>query len=90
MKSIPRINKRESLLLLGHKGLIGSALLKQLKNRNYKNIITVEKNKLDLLNFSKLENLLKEKKHIEYGRNAKINSDNFTWDKVIENYKQIL
>ena len=62
MKSIPRINKRESLLLLGHKGLIGSALLKQLKNRNYKNIITVEKNKLDLLNFSKLENFFKKKK----------------------------
>jgi len=40
--------------------------------------------------YSSIENLLKEKKHIEYGRNAKINSDNFTWDKVIENYKQIL
>ena len=49
--------KKESLLLLGHKGLIGSALLKQLKNRNYKNIITLEKKKLNLLNFSKLENL---------------------------------
>ena len=43
MKSTPKINKKESLLLLGHKGLIGSALLKQLNNRNYKNIITVEK-----------------------------------------------
>ena len=62
MKSIRIINKRESLLLLGHKGLIGSALLKQLKNRNYKNIITIEKNKLDLLNFSKLENFFKKKK----------------------------
>ena len=40
--------------------------------------------------YSSIENLLKEKKHIEYGRNAKINSDNFTWDKVIENYKRIL
>jgi len=40
--------------------------------------------------YSSIENLLKEKKHIEYGRNAKINSDNFTWDKVIEKYKRIL
>ena len=40
--------------------------------------------------YSSIENLLKEKKHIEYGRNAKINSDNFTWDKIIENYKRIL
>ena len=62
MKLTPKLNKKESLLLLGHNGLIGSALLKQLKNRNYKNIITVEKKKLDLLNFSKIENFLKKKK----------------------------
>jgi GDP-L-fucose synthase len=62
MKLTPKLNKKESLLLLGHNGLIGSALLKQLKNRNYKNIITVEKKKLDLLNFSKIENFFKKKK----------------------------
>ena len=61
MKLTPKLNKKESLLLLGHNGLIGSALLKQLKNRNYKNIITVEKKKLDLLNFSKIENFFKKK-----------------------------
>ncbi len=49
-------------MLLGHNGLIGSALLKQLKNRNYKNIITLEKKRLNLLNFSKLENFFKKKK----------------------------
>ena len=54
MKLTPKINKKESLLLLGHNGLIGSALLKQLKNRNYKNIITVKKKKINLLNFLKL------------------------------------
>ena len=61
MKLIPKINKNESLLLLGHNGLIGSALLKQLKNRNYKNIITIKKEKINLLNFSKLENFFKKK-----------------------------
>ena len=55
MKLTPKLNKKDSLLLLGHNGLIGSALLKQLKNRNYKNIIIVEKKKLDLLNFSKIK-----------------------------------
>ena len=40
--------------------------------------------------YSSIERLLKDKKHIEYGKNAKINSLNFTWDKVIENYKRIL
>jgi GDP-L-fucose synthase len=54
MKLTPKINKNDSLLLLGHNGLIGSALLKQLKDRNYKNIITIKKEKINLLNFSKL------------------------------------
>ena len=49
-------------MLLGHNGLIGSALLKQLKNRNYKNILTLEKKQLNLLKFSKLENFFKKKK----------------------------
>ena len=40
--------------------------------------------------YSSIERLLKDKKHIVYGKNAKINSLNFTWDKVIENYKRIL
>ena len=40
--------------------------------------------------YSSIKNLLKDKKHIEYGKNAEINSLNFTWDKVIENYKRIL
>ena len=40
--------------------------------------------------YSSIESLLKDKKYIEYGKNAKINSLNFTWDKVIENYKRIL
>jgi GDP-L-fucose synthase len=62
MKLTPKINKKESLLLLGHNGLIGSALLKQLKNRNYKNIITVKKKKINLLNFLKLEIFFKKNK----------------------------
>ena len=53
MKLTPKLNKKESLLLLGHNGLIGSALLKQLKNRNYKNIITVEKKKTRFIKFFK-------------------------------------
>ena len=59
MKSSLKINKKESLLLLGHKGLIGSAILKQLRNRNYKNILTIEKKKINLLNFLMLENFFK-------------------------------
>ena len=32
----------------------------------------------------------KENKYLEYGKEAKINSTNFLWDKIIEKYKRIL
>ena len=40
--------------------------------------------------YSSIENLLKDKKYIEYGKAAKINSQNFHWNKIIEKYKEIL
>ena len=40
--------------------------------------------------YSSIENLLKDKKYIEYGKAAKINSQNFHWNKIIEKYKGIL
>ena len=56
------MKNKDKLLLLGHKGLIGSALLKILKKRKYKNIITIEKNKVDLLSIVKLDNFFKKVK----------------------------
>ena len=43
------ISKKSKIFLAGHKGMVGSAVLNTLKSRNYKNIITIEKQKLDLL-----------------------------------------
>ena len=40
--------------------------------------------------YSSIENLLKDKKYIEYGKAAKIKSQNFHWNKIIEKYKRIL
>ena len=40
--------------------------------------------------YSSIENLLKDKKYIEYGKAAKENSQNFNWNKIIEKYKRIL
>ena len=56
------MKNKDKLLLLGHKGLIGSALLKILKKRKYKKIITIEKNKVDLLSIAKLDNFFKKVK----------------------------
>ena len=40
--------------------------------------------------YSSINNLLAEKKYLEYGKEAKLNSQNFLWNKIIENYKKIL
>ena len=40
--------------------------------------------------YSNIDFILKENKHLEYGKAAKLNSQNFHWDKIIENYKRIL
>ncbi len=46
-------------------------------------------NNLDEIYLS-INNLLKEKKYLEYGKEAKLNSQNFHWNKIIESYKTIL
>ncbi len=44
------IKKNDKIFLAGHNGLIGSAILRQLKSKGYKKIITIEKKKLNLIN----------------------------------------
>ena len=45
---------------------------------------------IDKINTANSCVIFKEKKNLEYGKAAKINSQNFHWDKIIENYKTIL
>ena len=46
-------------------------------------------NNLDEI-YSSLNLMLENKKFIEFGKNAKLNSDKFLWSNIIENYKKIL
>ena len=50
------------IFLAGHKGLVGSAILRKLKQKNFKNIITADRKKLDLLNQKKVYDFLKRHK----------------------------
>ena len=50
------------IFLAGHNGLVGSAILRKLKTQNYKNIITINKKKLNLLNQSDVFRFIKKKK----------------------------
>ena len=56
------IKKNAKIFLAGHNGLVGSAILKNLKKSKYKNIITQNRNELDLFDQRKVEKFLKKKK----------------------------
>ena len=46
-------------------------------------------NSLDEI-YSSIDNLFEGNKYIEFGKECKTHSENFLWDKIIENYKRIL
>ena len=53
------ITKNSKIFLAGHNGLVGSAILRRLNILGYKNILTVDKKKLDLTNQKKVFLFLK-------------------------------
>jgi GDP-L-fucose synthase len=56
------INKKSKIFVTGHKGLVGSAVIRRLKYFGYKKILTVDKKKLDLRNQQKVSNFFKKNK----------------------------
>jgi GDP-L-fucose synthase len=56
------MNLKCKIYVAGHKGLVGSAIIRKLKLKGYKNILTVERNNLDLTNQKKVFNFLKKNK----------------------------
>ncbi len=56
------LSKNSKIFLAGHRGMVGSAILRKLKNLNYKNIIVIPKKNLDLLDQKKTYSFLKKTK----------------------------
>tara|TARA_B100000959_G_scaffold285805_1_gene361821 strand:+ start:5942 stop:6880 length:939 start_codon:yes stop_codon:yes gene_type:complete len=56
------INFNSKIYVAGHKGLVGSAIIRQLKIQGYKNIIFLDRKKLDLTNQSKVYKYLQKNK----------------------------
>jgi GDP-L-fucose synthase len=56
------ISKKDPIYVAGHKGLVGSAVLRKLKNHGYTRIITATRKELDLTDQKKTFNFLKKKK----------------------------
>ncbi len=56
------IKKNDKIFLAGHKGLVGSSVLKKLKREGYNKVIISSKKSLNLLNQKKVFNFLKKTK----------------------------
>ena len=57
------IDRKSTIYVAGHKGLVGSAIVRKLKKIGFKKVLTVIKSKLDLTNQSKVYNFIKKKKN---------------------------
>jgi len=55
------ISKKSTIFVTGHKGLVGSAVLRRLNYYGYKNILTIDKRKLDLRNQQQVFSFFKRK-----------------------------
>ena len=56
------ISKNDKVFIAGHNGMVGSAIFRHLKKKNYKKIILVNRSELDLKSYGKVYNFLKKKK----------------------------
>ena len=56
------INKNSKIFLAGHNGMVGSAILRKLKNMRFKKIFVKSKKELNLIDQKKVFNYVKKKK----------------------------
>ena len=59
------MNKTDNIFIAGHKGLVGNAVYKLLKKKGFKNLITIDRKKIDLRNSIQVDNFFKNK-NIDY------------------------
>ena len=61
-KLLMQINKNSKIFIAGHNGMVGSAIKKKFIEKGFKKIITINKQKLNLLNQKEVFEFLKKKK----------------------------
>ena len=59
------MKKSDKIFIAGHNGLVGSAVVNLLKKKGFKNLLTIDRKKLDLRNYKHVEKYFQKKK-IDY------------------------
>ena len=59
-KSLPQMQKNSRIFVAGHRGLVGSAIIRRLKQDGYENLILKTRQELDLRNQSAVQELFKK------------------------------
>ena len=54
------IDKKSKIFIAGHNGMVGSAILKYFKKKKFKNLLTIDRKKLDLRNQNNVNDYLKK------------------------------
>ena len=53
--------QQKKIFIAGHRGMVGSALVKYLKKKNFKNFVLVTKKQINLLDENKVNKFIKKK-----------------------------
>ena len=56
------MKKNDKIFIAGHNGLVGNAILSELRNKGYRNLITFDKKKFDLSSQRQVDSIFKKKK----------------------------
>jgi len=56
------VNKTDKIFIAGHRGLVGSAILRKLQKNGFKNILTKKRNELDLCSQADVDSLFSKEK----------------------------
>ena len=84
------MNKKSKIFVAGHRGLVGSAIVRYLLNTGYKNIVTKNKQELNLLRQVEVEDFFEsERPEYVFDAAARVGgiyaNDNYSADFIYEN-----